>query len=135
MIEFPISTGLLVSRLKAGLAISANPVASNVGVFGSLPAESKRSARMVTFRDDSGPRDGVRALRRYGVNVWAESSVSAEKLANLAMSILAESADADVPALTQFSGPSEVPDEKPLIVSGASLSQFFFTFRATVRAV
>lgn len=135
MIEFPISTGLIVSRVKSALQASSNPVSSSVTVAGRLPDEPKRAARMVTFRDDSGPREGVLARRRYGVNVYAETAVNAEKLANLVMSILDESADAQLPGFDSFSGPYEIQDESPVIVGGVDLANFYFTFRATVRAL
>lgn len=135
MIEFPISTGLIVSKVKAALTASSNPISNGVGVSGRLPDVTKRTARMVTFRDDSGPREGVLSRRRYGVNVYASNAVDAEKLANLVMSILSDSANAALPAFDSFSGPYEIPDESPVVVGGVDLANFYFTFRASVRAI
>lgn len=135
MHRFPISTGLLVARIKAGLADSGDLITEGVKVYGKLPDVSKRTTRMVTLRNDSGPQKYVLSRRRYGVNVYAESDVNAEKLANLVMAVMYDAVDGDIPLVDELSGPYEVTDENPVIVGSVPLSQYFFSCRVSVRSV
>lgn len=135
-VEFPITTGLVVSGFKTALAASSRPYTSAVKVQPKLPAANLRTQRMVTVRDDSGPDDGTQTRRRQGVNVWAETSTNAEHLALFLMAAARSFADGKPITLTdQFSGPFEVVDEGTdlLNVNGAALSHFFFSFRVTAR--
>lgn len=91
---------------------------------------------MVTVRDDSGPDDGVQSRRRQGVNVWAETSVYAEKLALFLMAAARTMPDGKpITAVDSLSGPFEVIDEGTdlLTVGNATLSHFYFTFRLSAR--
>jgi len=131
-IIFPPTTGKLCAVLRAGLTAAAVPYSSGVTVLPELPAT--KTARMVTVRDDSGPDDGVQSRRRYGFNVWADSSVDAENLALLCMAILRNAADGKpITLVDQLSGPYKVPTDAPYAVNGKSLTNYFFTCRVSVR--
>jgi len=131
-IIFPSTTGRLVSVVKTGLTASALAYASGVTVQPKLPATL--TWRMVTVRDDSGPEDGTQTRRRYGFNVWADSSVDAENLALLCMAILRSAADGNpITFVDQLSGPFEIPTDAPYVVGGKNLTNYFFTCRITAR--
>lgn len=131
-IIFPPTTGKLCAVLRAGLTAAAVPYSSGVTVQPELPTD--KTARMVTVRDDSGPEDGVQSRRRYGFNVWADSSVDAENLALLCMAILRNAADGKpITFVDQLSGPYKVPTDAPYTVDGKSLTNYFFTCRVSVR--
>lgn len=135
-IEFPITTGVVVAAFKAALSSSERPYTSGVVVQPKLPTGTARRSRMVTVRDDSGPDDATQTRRRQGVNVWAESSVYAEKLALFLMAAARAMPDGNpVTATDSFSGPFEVVDDASdlLTVGNTTLSHFFFTFRLTAR--
>lgn len=137
-VEFPITTGVVVASFKAALSASSRPYASGVKVQPKLPAKASWANRMVTVRDDSGPDDATQTRRRQGVNVWAETSVYAEKLALFLMAAARAMPDGDpVTATDSFSGPFEVVDEASdlLTVGNTTLSHFFFTFRLSARGV
>lgn len=129
-IIFPITTGLVVVALKSGLAGSA--FAIGLTVQPELPDAKTR--RMVTVRNDGGPDDGVQSRRRYGFNVWADSSDDAENLALLCMAILRTLPDGKpVTLVDQLSGPYSIADDPPYKLAGKSLHHFFFTARFSVR--
>lgn len=135
-VEFPITTGVVVAAFKAALTASERSYTSGVVVQPKLPTGSARRQRMVTVRDDSGPDDGVQTRRRQGVNVWAETSVNAEKLALFLMAAARAMPDGEpVTATDSFTGPFEVVDDASdlLTVSNTTLSHFFFSFRLTAR--
>jgi hypothetical protein len=135
-ITFPSTTGLVVSRFKAALASTSQPHMSNVRVQPKLSPEGSRSTRMVTVRDDSGPDNGPMTRRRYGVNVWAEDSVTTEKLALYLMAVARIVPDGKpITSTDSFSGPFEVIDTETdlLTVDDQTLTHFFFTFRLTAR--
>jgi hypothetical protein len=96
---------------------------------------------MVTLRNDSGPVEMSRSIRRYGVNLWCDNSVDGEapsldceRFALDAMSVLQTVADgAPIARLYNFSGPYEVDDEMPYVVAGKQLAHFYFAFTALVR--
>lgn len=139
-VRFPMLTGALVSGTKAALSSASDIYASGVTVAARRPVNLP--SRLVVFRDDSGPDDGVQSRRRFGVNVWAATrdvgtdvvSTDAENLALLVMSILRGLPDGDpITAIDQLSGPFEVFDE-PVATSGnKNLNHWYFTGRATVR--
>jgi hypothetical protein len=135
--RFPISDGEIVGVLRAGLAGTWG-AAGTLTVQTKLPATKTR--RMVTVRDDSGLAVGRTQARRQGVNVWADTAVDALNLALDAMHICqADLPDGDIiSAADRFTGPYEIEDDVPYVVqvSGVSksLSHFYFTFIATVKA-
>jgi hypothetical protein len=129
---FPVTDGILVSGLRAGLAAAALSYSSGVYVARKLP--DARTARMVTVRNDSGPEDATQSRRRYGFNVWADDSVDAEKLALLAMAVLRKLPDGQpITAVDSLSGPFEIEDDPQQVVGGKNLTHFYFTARVSVR--
>lgn len=135
LVRFPIVTGSLVAKLKASLAADSSPVASGVKVAGKLPKASERTTKMVSFRDDSGTSQ-VLGVRRFGVNVYAATSVDAEKLALICMSALAQCADGNpITSVSDFFGPVEVEldETNPITVGKVALSHFYFNCTVTVR--
>ena len=88
--------------------------------------------RLVTVRNDGGPASDVRLRRRYGINVWADNSVDAEKIALDAMKACRSPMGAVV-FTDEFTSPIEIQDEPAYTFNGAPLTHFYFTFRATVR--
>lgn len=135
LVRYPIVTGTLVSKMKDALEADSSQVTSGVKVSGKLPKASDRSVRMVTFRDDSGSSQ-VLAVRRFGVNVYAATSVDAEKLALVCMSAMSQFADGNpITSVSGFFGATEVEQDEtdPLIVDGKTLSHFYFNCTVTVR--
>lgn len=131
---FPSSVGLVCAGFRASLIASDASYADAVTVQPKLP--DTRTLRMVTVRDDSGPDDGVQSRRRYGINVWAESSVVAESVALLLMAVARNLPDGDpITATDSFAGPFEVDDgdDPPIVVGSTRLSHYYFTFRLSVR--
>lgn len=127
---FPLVTGVVVSGVKSALGARPESYASGVVVQPKLPPEAYRAQRMVTVRNDGGPTEGVLRRHRYGFNVWAESPVNAEKLANLCMAVLPALADGDpLVAVQEFTGPFEVVDDLTdiLTVGGVTLSHYYFS--------
>ena len=126
-VRFPISDGKVVSVLKAALSGW-----SGLSGGGKLPATMTK--RVFTVRNDSGPQELSRASRRYGVNVWADSSVDAENLALDAMEGLTALADGS-PFLTvgSFTGPFEVNDDPAYTFESTSMTHFYFAFQGTVK--
>lgn len=132
---FPIVTGRIVAGLSAALTARAEPYTSSVTVTPKLPAESLRTNRMVTVRNDGGSQDVVQR-HRYGFNVYAESSVAAEKLARMCMALLPTLADgAPIVRVSGLSGPYEIQDERTelVIVGTTTLSHYYFTGQVTSR--
>lgn len=129
-VSFPITDGILAAALRDGLASW-----EGLSVVRKLPADTARTRRMITLRNDSGPQEGIQSRRRYGCNVWADNPVDAENLANAAMAVLRGAADGQITALDSFSGPFEIEDEPPFTVGGVELTHFYFAFRIAVRGV
>lgn len=131
--RFPITDGLVVAGLKAGLTAW-----SPVTVRGKLPAGNAAdpfTRRMVTVRNDSGPQESVLSRRRYGINVWADSSTDAENIAHDAMAVLRQLPTGQpITTTDQFSGPYEIPEDVPLVVGSKNLTHYYFAFRLSVRA-
>lgn len=129
-VEFGITDGLVVSCVRDSLA----DFSSGLTVQRTLPTVKTR--RMATVRNDSGPQEGVLSFRRYGVNVWADSSTDAELMAHAAMSGLRRlPGTALVKATDSFSGPFEVEDDVPIAVGVKPLTHFYFAFRLVAKAV
>jgi hypothetical protein len=126
-VRFPISDGKVVSVLKAALSGW-----SGLSGGGKLPAIMTK--RVFTVRNDSGPQELSRASRRYGINVWADSSVDAENLALDAMEGLTALADGS-PLLSvgSFTGPFEVNDDPAYTFGSTSMTHFYFAFQGTVK--
>ena len=128
-VRFPISDGAIVTALRTGLTAKWS---SGLTVSPKLPPTKTR--RMVTVRNDSGPQEGVTSRRRYGVNVWADTSVDAENMALDAMSVLQTlPTGTPIVATDSFSGPFEVDDDPPYVVASKNLTHYYFAFRASVK--
>lgn len=126
-VRFPISDGAVVSTLKGGLTSW-----SGLTVQPKLPPTMTK--RVVTVRNDSGPTELSRASRRYGVNVWADSSVDAENLALDAMEALTELPDrSPFVSVGSFTGPFEINDDVPYTFGNTSMTHFYFAFQGTVK--
>lgn len=124
-IRFPITDGLIVTALRAGLttewAATVQP---------KLPDTKVR--RMVTVRNDSGPQDGRSSRQRFGVNLWADSAVDALNMALDAMSLCRLLADGTpITATDSFAGPFEIEDDPAYVVGNKNLTHYYFTFRAS----
>jgi len=126
-VRFPISDGEVVSALKAALSSW-----SGLTVQPKLPTTMPK--RMITVRNDSGPQELSRASRRYGINVWADSSVDAENMALDAMEALTGLPDGS-PFLSvgSFTGPFEIPDDPAYTFGTTSMTHFYFAFQGTVK--
>lgn len=126
-IIFPITDGLVVATLADGFATAPTPF-PGVTTQRLLPAAKTR--RMVTVRNDSGPEEATQSRRRYGVNVWADSSVDAENIALTGMAAVRKMPNGQpVTLVDQLTGPFEIEDDPPYVVGGLNLTHFYFTFR------
>jgi hypothetical protein len=133
-ILFPITTGRIVSGLATGLLARAESYTDNVLVQPKLPAT--KQLRMVTVRDDGGPQDDTVQRHGYGFNVWAESSVIAEKIARMCMGLLPTLADgAPIVRVSNLSGPFEIVDEATdrAVVGTTTLSHYYFSAQVASR--
>lgn len=133
---FPVVTGAVCAGLDAALGARTEPYTEDVTVVPKLPPEGERTARMVTVRFDGGPQDGPLQSNGFGFNVWAETSVNAEKLARMCMGVLPAIANgAPVVRVAGFTGPFEITDETTdlLTVDGVTLSHFYFACQVTSR--
>lgn len=99
-----------VGYLDTALTASSEPYADGAEVSNRTPDEMP--ARMVTVRDDGGPRSAVTKVASLAVNVWAETEEDASDLIRLVVALL-ESATADGPIVGHqaTSGPARVPEE------------------------
>lgn len=127
-IRFPISDGVIVAALKAGLAVKWG-----AGLSGGTKLPGTKTRRMFTVRDDSGPQEGRLSRRRQGVNIWADSPVDALNMALDAMSICRLLPGGIITATDSFSGPVEISEDTPYVVGGKDLTHYFFAFRASVK--
>lgn len=128
-VEFPISDGVVVAALRAGLI--AKGWGSGLTVARKLPDTKTR--RMVTVRNDSGPQDEGVSRRRYGFNFWADDSSDAENMALDGMSVLRLLPGGIVAATDGFSGPFEVEDDPQYVVAGKNLFHQYATCRVSIR--
>lgn len=135
-ILFPITTGAVVDGLDGFLTGRGEAWAEGVTVGRYLPSEPERTARMVAVRDDGGPEEGPLKRTQVGVNVWAESVLTGERLARLLMAGMRTLPDGNpITAVDSLAGPFEVTDTTTdlVVVDGVTLSHFFFTARVSTR--
>lgn len=119
-----------IGYLTTALAARPEPVATGVHVSGSVP--EAMPPRLVTVRDDGGPRGDVTQTARLGVNVWAATEADCSGLSRLVASILGASAGSgQVVACEITTGPYEIPEESGIphryltadvVVTGTSLT-------------
>jgi hypothetical protein len=129
-VQHPVIDGLVVTRIRQELLLQGWQ--DGLTVQRELPEVHTR--RMATVRNDGGPAEGSRLRQRYGVNVWADYSLDAEKMARAAMAGCRTLAGVGpIAATDEFSGVFEIDDEESFIVGTKALSHYFFSFRATVR--
>lgn len=104
---FPDTKSWAISYLSSALAARPEAVASGVTVAGKVPATMP--ARLVTIRDDGGPRSSAVTKRvSLGVNVWAGTDQDAAGLAALVAALLEDSSGKGaVVAHLSTSGPVE----------------------------
>ncbi len=132
-VKFPITDKAVVDAIRVTLTPTWS---SGLLVQRKKPAGTTadpNTRRMVTVRNDSGPQDLLRSQRRYGINVWADVSVDAEKIALDAMAGLRTLRGDGIVLTDSFNGPFEIEDEPPLVVGGKPLYHFYFTCRVAVR--
>lgn len=129
-VKFGTTDGLVVTKIRSSLSAFA----SGLTVQRTLPETKTR--RMATVRNDSGPENGTLSFRRYGVNVWADSSTDAENMAHVAMAGLRTLPGTDsIKSTDSFSGPFEVEEDVPIVVGGKTLTHFYFAFRLAAKGV
>lgn len=98
------------ARLRALLAARSEPFADDVYVGIKVP--NPRRERMVTVRDDGGPRlDVVRKAARIGVNVWATTDQEVNDLARLVEALLYAAPDGNPVSKVSVTSPLPVADE------------------------
>lgn len=98
------------ARLRTLLA--ARPEAYAAGVFVGNKVPSVRRDRMVTVRDDGGPRlDVVRKAARIGVNVWGRTDQEVNDLARLVEALLWASPDGNPVSKVGVTSPLPVADD------------------------
>lgn len=99
--------------LRSGLASRSvlDEYAENVNVSTQVPSEMP--TRLVTVRDDGGPRDSaVMKINSLGLNVWAESEAACSDLARFVAALFETSpGNGPVVAHLSTSGPFPVPDQ------------------------
>lgn len=106
---FPDVKAWATAYVRAALAARTESFASDVTVMGRVP--DPRPARLVTIRDDGGPRSAVTKTVSLGVNVWAATEKDCGDLAALVVAILEASAGVGaVVAHTSTFGPAEVAE-------------------------
>lgn len=128
--RFPIVSGTILEKLRSGLSAYSDGLSTGTKV------PEVQTRRMVTVRDDGGNTAGRIQSRRQGVNVWADDAVEAETIA-LEVLHIAEKALPDgvvIAATSGFIGPYEVDDDVPYIVGSKSLTHYFVSFIADVKA-
>lgn len=110
-VVFPDVEAWAITYLKAALTARAESYAGSVTVVRKAPATMP--ARLITVRDDGGPRlDDVRKVASVGVNVWAATAADCSDLARMVAALL-ESAPGDGPVVAHLStsGPFPIADE------------------------
>jgi hypothetical protein len=110
---FPDVAALIGDYLRTAIAARPEAYASGVTVAGYWPEGKAIPARLVTVRDDGGPRLGpVTKLVTIAVNVWAATEADCSDLALLTAALL-ESAPGDGPPILAHdgaTGPVRVPE-------------------------
>lgn len=129
-VRFPVTDGLLVSHTRTHLI--ATGFGTGLTVQRKLPDTKTR--RMVTFRNDSGPQDLTRSLRRYGINGWSDDSLDAEKMLIEVMAGLRLLPGVGAIKFTDsFTGPFEIDDDPPITVGNQNLTHFYCALRVGVK--
>jgi len=127
-VKFPITDGTIVTAIRTALTTSWS-----TGLTVQRKRPDTMTKRVVTVRNDSGPQYR-QAQRRYGINVWADTSVDAEQIALDAMAALRTLAGTGpITATDNFSGPFEINDDPQMTVGTENLTHYYFTFRITLR--
>lgn len=117
-----------VTYLTAALAARVESYA-DATVSNKVPDETP--ARLVTVRDDGGPRGEVTRSAAVAVNVWCDTEADASDLARLVVALL-EQAPGNGPVVgwSSTAGPTRVPEESgrphwfatvDLVVRGSAL--------------
>lgn len=127
---FPDLSAWAGDYLRTAIAARPEPYASGVTVTGYWPEGRAMPPRLVTVRDDGGPRTGpVTKTVSVAVNVWAVNEHDCSDLALLVAALL-EAAPGSGPVVAHegATGPARVPDTTPhrfltadLVVRGADL--------------
>lgn len=136
-IIFPDVEAWAVTYLTAALAAREESYAASVTVRTQAPSETggddwPTSGRLVTVRNDGGPRSDVTRTQSLGVNVWATAAPETANLANLVAAILdASPGSGSVIATLGMTGPYRVPEQSgrlhqylsvDLVVTGTPLT-------------
>lgn len=126
---FPDVEEWAVDYLTAALADREESVAEGVTVDNRVP--ETMPARLVTVRDDGGPRGQVTRISSIGVNVWAASPADCSDLIRLVVALLEQAPGDDaIVGHDSTSGPLRFAEEstKPhcyasvdLVVRGSAL--------------
>lgn len=126
---YPIVAGDMLAAYRTGLAS-----------WSSLTCQAKRPAtmpkRLLTLRNDGGRDELGKALTPFGVNVWADSAEDAAKIARAAAAVtlgMAGTVDA-VKAIRDTVGPYEIQDDPAFTFSGKTLTHYYFSFDAVIKA-
>lgn len=113
-VVFPDAVAWAVGYLRDALEARPEAVASGVEVAATAP--DPIPTRLITLRDDGGPRGAtVTKTNSLALNVWAASEEDAADLMALAVALL-EAAPGDGPVVGHAgtSGPFPIPDaDKP----------------------
>jgi hypothetical protein len=126
-VSFPVTTGTIATFLRTSLAS-----------WTSLIIAPKRPAtmpkRFLSIRDDGGTQTGLHMVNRYGVNVWADSAVDAEKIARDAMADLRSlPGTGSFKSTGTYFGPIEVEDDPAYTFGTVTMSHFYFSFAAVLK--
>jgi hypothetical protein len=136
----PNIAGWVVTKLKAGLAASAQPYAASVQVGTKKP--TPMPDRFVWVRDDSGPVEVTQQRSRVGLNFYAAQRVVSGKtietdsqdLGRLCLAILSGAADGlPVTLVDQITGPYEIDDDPPLTSGNKNLNHHYGALRITAK--
>ena len=126
--RYPIVTGLMLAHYRTELASWAGLTCA-----GKRPASMPK--RLLALREDGGPDDlGVMASG-FGVNVWADSEVDAKNLALDAVSATLELPGVgSIKAIRDLVGAYEVDDEPAFTFGSKTLTHYYFSFDAVLKA-
>lgn len=110
-VVFPDVVDYAIDVLTAGLAArpGGETFADNVTVRDRAP--ETMPTRLVTIRDDSGPRADVTKTNALGVNVWAESESVCSDLARVVVAILEDASGYPFVGHVATHGPYPVPEQ------------------------
>jgi hypothetical protein len=127
---FPDLSSWASDYLRTAIAARPEPYASSVTVTGYWPEGKAMPARLVTVRDDGGPRVAPVMKRvSLAVNVWAATEADCSDLSLLVAALLEDAAGSGpVIAHDGSTGPVRVRDSTPhryltadLLVQGEQL--------------